>query len=88
MRVPLDFEVAEDESIMLEVSMTAGEQLRNFRFGHNWETQTGASYYASDTRGELPPWDLATLDNQVIPGETFAPNSWFVSLMPPYWRFE
>ncbi len=80
-RVPLNVAVAADESIVLEVSMTDGEQIRNLRFGHNLEAQTGSTYYASDTCGQLQPIDLASLDNPFIPGQTFAPNSWLVSLV-------
>ena len=79
-RVPLSLEVAQDDSIVLEVSMADGLQERNLRFGYNLQAQTGATYYASDTCGQALPIDLATLDNPFVPGQTFAPNSWLVSL--------
>ncbi len=79
-RVPLNVAVADDESIVVEVTMTDGEQLRNLRFGHNLEAQTAPTYYASESCGQLLPIDLASLDNPFIPGQTFAPNSWLVSL--------
>ena len=79
-KVPVDIDVAEADAIVVEVSMGDGAQQRNLRFGHNLEAQTGPTYYASDTCGNLNPVDLATLNNPFVPGTTFAANSWLVSL--------
>lgn len=79
-KVPVVLEVAQADAIVVEVSMADGEQQRNLRFGHNLEAQTGPTYYASDTCGNLNPVDLATLNNPFVAGTTFAANSWLVSL--------
>ena len=80
MRVPVNVTVATDDAIVLEISMGDGAQQRNLRLGYNLEAQTAPTYYASDTCGQLLPIDLATLDNPFIAGQTFAANSWLVSL--------
>ncbi len=79
-RVPLNVAIPDDTAVVVEVSMTDGERERNLRFGHNLEEQTGPTYYSYDACGQLQPVDLATLDNPFEEGETFAANSWLVSL--------
>ncbi len=79
-RVPLNVAVAVDDSIVLEISMDDGQEIRNLRFGHNLEAQTGPTYLASGSCGLDVPIDIATLNNPFVEGETFAANSWLVSL--------
>lgn len=79
-RVPLNVAIAEDVSVVIEVTMGDGEQERNLRFGHNLEAQSGPTYYASSVCGPDLPVDLASLDNSFEPGQTFAAHSWLVSL--------
>jgi hypothetical protein len=79
-RVPLNVAVAAGDSIVLEVSMADGAEVRNLRFGYNLEAQTAPTYYASAPCGNLLPIDLATLENPTVEGQTFAANAWLVSL--------
>ena len=79
-KVPVNVVVGQGDSIVVEVSVVDGEQVRNLRFGHNLEAQTGKTYYASTDCGQALPVDLATLDNPFVQGATFAPNSWLFSL--------
>lgn len=80
-RVPISASFAAGESLVVEAAIADGGQVSNFRFGYNLEAQSGPTYMASDDCGLALPVDLATLDNPFAAGETFAANSWLVTLV-------
>tara|TARA_R110002096_G_scaffold436021_1_gene665181 strand:+ start:36893 stop:37660 length:768 start_codon:yes stop_codon:yes gene_type:complete len=80
-RVPLNFDVALGDAIVVEVSIPDGQEERSLRMGYNLQPQTGPSYIASNGCGQAQPVDVASLDDPNNPGQTLSANSWLISLV-------